>query len=229
MEVADKLIAEGFQFRDRPIACERVNQKWRNLERSYRLYTESVGTGGNNITGRSTEPEFYKELHQLLGAKYSRSAEEVETTTYEVSMDDEQHQQQQQSADNTLHHYLTAGGYEEVQVGQEFFYPSDDEETASTGEEHLPPPSPTVSMEIVDHKNFLWPPEHQVTNDSVFQLLLEMRSQEMAHHREQRREQLNLQKETLEFQRQFLQLMTQQHKETMEATYALIAAIGQKN
>lgn len=241
--VADQLMAEGFTFRDPATAWERVSQKWRNLERSYRSHTEFMGSSGNSITGRLTEPEFFQELHSLLAHKYTnplkpewqqRDENGEVTKLYEVSMDDScSSSHQQQTSNNQLN-----DEYEEVQVGTEFYYPADDEgdEEQHQQQQQPPPeqspPSPTVSMEFVDSKDSLWPPETQGqdintgTNDPVLQLLLEVRAQERAHHREERRELINIRKETLEFQQQLVQLMTQQHQERMSAMYALIAAIS---
>lgn len=253
--VAEKLMSEGFTFRDPNSAWERVSQKWRNLERAYRSHNEFMGSNGNSITGRLTEPEFFQELHPLLAHKYNSSPlkpqwqqqqqqqqkdddEEVTTKLYEVSMDDGSSIHPQQDTSNNLQ---PTDDYEEVQVGTEFYYPADDEEDEEQQQSLLPPPpeqsppSPTVSMEFVDNKDSLWPPETQVrdnavTNDPVLQpvlqLLLEVRAQERAHHREERRELINIRKETLEFQRQLVQLMTQQHQERMTVMYALIAAIN---
>ena len=254
--VAEKLMSEGFTFRDPNSAWERVSQKWRNLERAYRSHNEFMGSNGNSITGRLTEPEFFQELHPLLAHKYNSSPlkpqwqqqqqqqqqkdddEEVTTKLYEVSMDDGSSIHPQQDTSNNLQ---PTDDYEEVQVGTEFYYPADDEEDEEQQQSLPPPPpehsppSPTVSMEFVDNKDSLWPPETQVrdnavTNDPVLQpvlqLLLEVRAQERAHHREERRELINIRKETLEFQRQLVQLMTQQHQERMTVMYALIAAIN---
>ena len=53
-----------------------------------------------------------------------------------------------------------------------------------------------------------------------------MRAQERAHFREDRRERLKMQRETLDFRRDLVHLLNQHHQERMEVMHSLIAAIG---
>lgn len=82
---------------------------------------------------------------------------------------------------------------------------------------------------VVDDKSLVFAggdPHTAGVRNPVIRLLLEMRSQERQHHRDDRRERLQMQRELLEFKRDLVDMLDRQHRERMDAMYALIAAIG---
>ena len=216
MEVAKELMAAGFQFRNKECAWEKVSQKWRNMERTYRIHVSSILAKGSTEGCRSME--FFDQLHELLADKYNTES------VAESVLPDHDANYFSQNEDSQM----TNGDYEEQP-----------EETAETSSNLLQadmsyydnyvedelPPSPTFS----DNKNLVFglPDPHTAdVRDPVVRLLLEMRAQERAHFREDRRERLKMQKEAQEFRRDLVNMLNQQHQEKMQVMQNLIAAIG---
>ena len=79
-DIANQLMSEGFNFKNKPDAWAKVSQKWRNLERTYRVHLHQLaaqqqrnnkgGDSKNNKPLRSKTPDFFDDLRQLLCNKY---------------------------------------------------------------------------------------------------------------------------------------------------------------
>lgn len=71
VEIASQLMEEGFNFRSEETAWEKVSQKWRNLERSYRVCVENMRKVNKGFPPPGRGLEFFEDLHFLLSAKYN--------------------------------------------------------------------------------------------------------------------------------------------------------------
>lgn len=240
VEIASELMAEGFHFRKKESAWEKVSQKWRNMERTYRMHVHSIRSKG--VTSGSAAMEFFDDLHELLAGKYqtsmliSDSSSGIDTS-HPSQYDGDDTQQSVETTNGELFEYF----YEEQQqredsnvtdeVGTQW---TDAEESCyDTYIEDRLPPSPTFS----DNKNLIFAssdqeisissdPHTAEVRDPVLRLLLEMRAQERAHFREDRRERLKMQRDSFDFRRDLVHMLNQHHQERMEVMHNLIAAIG---
>jgi hypothetical protein len=61
-------MSEGFNFRNKDHAWEKVSQKWRNMERTYRMHVQNLRSKGLPLG--SITMEFFDDLHELLAGKY---------------------------------------------------------------------------------------------------------------------------------------------------------------
>jgi frataxin-like iron-binding protein CyaY len=242
VEIASQLISEGFHFRNKDQAWEKVSQKWRNMERAYRVHVHNVRRKG--LSSGSVTMEFFGDLHELLSRKYH--TESILSLDNSSSFD--LSNPSQNEGDETRESMeMTNGELLEYYPDEEEQH--EEEESAVSGEagpilmeaelcydtyvEDDIPPSPTFS----DNKNLVFSSSDQEIDiscnphtagvrDPVLRLLLEMRAQERAHFREDRRERLKMQRDTLDFRRDLIHLLNQHHQERMEAMHSLIAAIG---
>jgi len=242
VEIASQLMAEGFNFRNKDHAWEKVSQKWRNMERTYRMHVHNLRSKGLSLG--SITMEFFDDLHELLAGKYHTEAmlSMDSSSSFDLS-NPSQHEGDETQASSEMTNGELLEYYPNDQEQQE------EEESPSSSEpgpilmeaelcydtyvEDEIPPSPTFS----DNKNLVFPSSDQEIDiscdphtagvrDPVLRLLLEMRAQERAHFREDRRERLKMQRETLDFRRDLVHLLNQHHQERMEAMHSLIAAIG---
>lgn len=222
-EVASQMIAAGFNFRNKETAWEKVSQKWRNMERSYRMHVNLIRTKGQNDSTRTME--FFDDLHELLACKYNTESV-VSDSTNDVSYPSHS------DADESQIYEMMNGNmdYDEEEQEESIVTaePGPDlpqpEVCYDTYVEDELPPSPTFS----DNKNLVFASysETPEVQDPVVRLLLEMRAQERAHFREDRRERLKMQRETLDFRRDLVDLLNQHHQERMEVMHSLISAIS---
>ena len=239
-EIASQLMSEGFSFCNKEHAWEKVSQKWRNMERSYRMHVHNVRSKGLSLD--SITMEFFDDLHELLAGKYHTESMLLDSSSsFDLS---NASQNEGDEADESM----------EMINGELVEYYDDDEEeqleeesavsvepilmeaelcSDTYVEDEIPPPSPTFS----DNKHLVFTSSDQEIDissdrytagvrDPVLRLLLEMRAQERAHFREDRRERLKMQRETLDFRRDLVHLLNQHHQERMEVMHSLIAAIG---
>lgn len=223
IEIASQMIAAGFNFRNKESAWEKVSQKWRNMERTYRMHVNLIRKKGHSDSSRSLE--FFDDLHELLAGKYNTESV-LSDSTNDVSYPSHSEADESQMF--------------EMMNGDEDFEEEEHEEPIVTAEPGLDlpqpeicydtyveeeiPPSPTFS----DNKNLVFAsyPETSDVQDPVVRLLMEMRAQERAHFREDRRERLKMQRETLDFRRDLVELLNQHHQERMEVMHNLISAIS---
>lgn len=238
-EIAMKLMEAGFQFRNKETAWEKVSQKWRNLERTYR--TQILSTNGKSLdTARSYE--FFDDLHELLSQKYSTDGSLVDDSRDSSVADCDEHrsvifnedaeyeESTPETEDPTTTIDIQSEGEVTAETGPEIPQTEDCYDTYVDNE--IP-----HSSAVFDDKNLVYAsdinledglpfnPHTSGVRDPVLRLMLEMRAQERAHFREERRERLKLQREMLGFRQDLVQLLSQQHQERMDAMYALIDVI----
>ena len=232
VDIASQLMAEGFHFRNKETAWEKVSQKWRNMERTYRMNITSIRKKGISEPYRTME--FFDDLHELLAGKYHTESVLSESNdmcylnqsegedNHSMMMTNGDYEYEEEQGDEHLVTGETGTSLEEIEQ-EEICYETYVEEEFS--------PSPTFS----DNKNLVfsnqetsipYDPHTAGVRDPVVRLLLEMRAQERAHFREDRRERLNMLRETNEFRRELMEMLNQQHQERMEAMNNLIAAIS---
>lgn len=226
-EVASQMMDAGFSFRSKETAWEKVSQKWRNMERTYRMHINNIRNKGHTESSRSLE--FFDDLHELLAGKYNtelvlsdsghdmsyQSHNESETLILDMMNEELDYEEEQEEETAEEQSIVTA------ELGPDLQQPDVCYDTYI--EDELPP-SPTFS----DNKNLVFAQcqETSTVQDPVILLLLEMRAQERAHFREDRRERLKIQRETLEFRRSLIDLLNQQHQERMQVMHSLISAIS---
>lgn len=244
VEIASQLMSEGFTFRNKDHAWEKVSQKWRNMERTYRMHVQNLRSKGLPLG--SITMEFFDDLHELLAGKYHTesmlsmdSSSSFDLSNPGQNEDDETRASMEMTNVELLEYYTNDA---EQQEEEEEESPSSSEQGPILMEAELCydtyvedeiPQSPTFS----DNKNLVFTTSDQEIDvssdphtagvrDPVLRLLLEMRAQERAHFREDRRERLKMQRETLDFRRDLVHLLNQHHQERMEVMHSLIAAIG---
>lgn len=212
VDIAGQLMKQGFRFKNPENAWEKVSQKWRNMERTYRVYITNNKKNGGDSTGKGIE--FFDELHALLAQKYVNAA----TLVQDLQIDHDMPSSSGHSNENN-------NGEEVQDPLNTFMYPAESESFISMSAEDSSPPLMPIKEEERDEDEI--PPA--ATTDSVVQLLIEMQAEERVFWRQDRIERFNLQREFLDFRREMMDLFRQQHQEKMDAIYALVSAINQSN
>ncbi|KAK4026688.1 Uncharacterized protein APZ42_017352 [Daphnia magna] len=239
VEIASQLMAEGFHFRNKESAWEKVSQKWRNMERTYRMHVQNIRNKG--LAPGAATMEFFDDLHELLAGKYNTESMLISDSSsgFDTSYpnqndgDDTQHSAEMTNEELLEYYYEEQLQREDSNVTSEAGPPHMDAELCDTYVEDELPPSPTFS----DNKDLVFSSSDQEISisrdphtagvkDPVLRLLLEMRAQERAHFREDRRERLKMQRDIFDFHRDLIHLLNQHHQERMEVMHNLIAAIG---
>lgn len=241
MEIANQLMSEGFTFRNKQTAWEKVSQKWRNLERSYRAHFDHLsrlqqkaanGNGSDQAAVRI--PDFFDDLHFLLANKYRTTGGFVQRAEQQNS---EEPDMEERSMNGYENHEEEGENAITIEPGPGMYQEQRDEEEdleqtyVDYVDNELPPEERCSSAEstVNDKSQILSQvsndPHTATVHDPVVRLLLEMRAQERAHFREDRRERLQMQREMLDFRRELVDMLDRQHRERMEAMHALIGAL----
>ena len=202
IQIANQLIADGFNFRNRQRAWEKVSQKWRNLERTYRVHIDHLAARSRKGLGNKPSivksPEFFDDLHQLLATKYSKANRKrgIENQEREANghEDETMQEQEETNIDDTEETYTFETPFNNVDYeteeedsdnididpGPEMYQQQDENyETYIEEETAVPEPPSSPSSSIVDDKSQIFGnlsnPDTAGIRDPVVRLLLEMR------------------------------------------------------
>ena len=171
-----------------------------------------MSESSNGGTNGHHRMEFFDDLHLLLAGKYNTGRKESENIIrMDLSMLDDDEEEDEEESDDSEE--------EEEEEDDE----DEEEEGEVLGPEDLP--SPTFS----DNKDFFRSPLRPADPESILRQLIDMKAQELAHFREDRRERINMQRETMENRNEWLAMRMQMQKETATFRQCLIDTLRQQH